>query len=107
MRIIARRTLVDFANSRTGHRDQPALKAALSAWFYEVKRATWTSSADIKRLYTSASIVTANRVVFNIKGNSYRLVAAVDFRRGIVFVKWIGSHADYNHIDVKKVQHGG
>lgn len=105
MRIIARRTLREFIAARAGHRDQPALKAALDAWFDEVRKARWTSSADVKRLYATASIVSADRIVFNIKGNDYRLVTAVDFGRSIVWVKWIGTHADYDRIDVRKVRY--
>jgi mRNA interferase HigB len=105
MRIIARRTLRRFVESRAGHKDQPALKASLDAWFAEVRRAQWTSTADIKRLYASASIVTADRVVFNVKGNDYRLVVAVDFEKGIVWIKWIGTHRAYDRIDVKRVRH--
>jgi mRNA interferase HigB len=106
MRIIARRTLREFVAARAGRRDQPALKAALDAWFNEVARSEWTSTADVKRHYATASIVSANRIVFNIKGNSYRLVVAVDFEKAIVFIKWIGTHADYDRIDVRTVQHG-
>jgi len=86
VRIVARRTLREFVESRTGHKDQAALKAALDAWFDEVRKANWTSTADVKRLYASASIVTADRIVFNIKGNDYRLVVSVDFEKGIVWV---------------------
>jgi len=63
MRIIARRTLRRFVESRAGHKDQPALKAALDAWFAEVRRAQWISTADIKKLYASASVVTADHIV--------------------------------------------
>jgi mRNA interferase HigB len=105
MRIIARRTLREFIASRAGHKDQPALKAALDAWFDEVRKARWTSTANVKRLYATASIVTSERIVFNIKGNSYRLVASVDFDKGIVWIKWIGTHRDYDHIDVTQVEH--
>lgn len=104
MRIIARRTLREFVAARTGHQDQPALRAALDAWFSEVHRAQWKSMADVKRLYATASIG-ADRAVFNIKGNSYRLVAAVDFEKGIVGIKWIGTHRDYDRIDVKQVKY--
>lgn len=58
---------------------------------------------EIKQLYRSASVVSSDRVVFNIKGNDYRLVTAVDFRHAIVFIKWIGSHREYDMIDVRKV----
>jgi len=104
MRVIARRTLREFVESRAGHKDHAALKAAIDAWFDEVRKANWKSSADVKRHYASASVVSADRIVFNIKGNDYRLVAAVDFEKRIVWIKWVGTHADYNRIDVKKVE---
>jgi mRNA interferase HigB len=106
MRIIARRTLREFIAERAGHKDQPALKASLDAWFAEVINATWTSTADVKRLYASASIVSANRIVFNIKGNDYRLVVAVDFEKAIVWIKWVGTRKDYDRIDAKEIEHG-
>jgi mRNA interferase HigB len=105
VRIIARRTLRRFVDSLSGQRNQPAVKAALDAWFHEVRKARWQSTADVKRRYRSASVVTAERIVWNIKGNSYRLVAAVDFQKGILWIKWIGSHADYDFIDAKEVNH--
>jgi mRNA interferase HigB len=61
----------------------------------------------VKHSYATASIVTADRIVFNIKGNDYRLVVAVDFGKDIVWIKWIGTHRDYDKINVKEVQHGG
>jgi len=103
MRVIARRTLREFAASRTGYRDHPALKAALDAWFDEVRKAKWLSTADVKRLYASASIVSSDRIVFNIRGNTYRLVVAIDFEKGIAWIKWLGTHRDYDRIDVKEV----
>jgi len=107
MRIIARRTLREFVESRTGRKDHAALKAALDAWFDEVKKARWSSTADVKRSYATASIVSADRVAFNIKGNDYRLVVAIDFEKSIVWIKWVGTHRDYDRIDVKEVRHGG
>lgn len=107
MRIIARRTLKDFVEARVGHRDQPAVKASLDAWFDEVRRARWATTADVKRVYATASVISADRIVFNIKGNDYRLVVAVDFQKGIVWIKWIGTHRDYDRIDVLEVQHDG
>ena len=106
MRIIARRTLRAFVASLAGHRDQPAVKAALDAWFDEARKAHWRNSADVKRNYATASIVTAERIVFNVKGNAYRLVVAVDFEKGIVWIKWIGTHGDYDRIDVTEVEYG-
>ena len=105
MRIIARRTLRQFVESLAGQKDQPAVKAALDSWCNEVSKAEWTSSADVKRLYATASIVSAERIVFNIKGNDYRLVVAVDFEKAIVWIKWIGTHKAYDRIDVTQVKH--
>lgn len=106
MRILARRTLREFADGLAGQKDQPAVKAALNAWFDEVSKATWSTSADVKRLYATASIVSADRLVFNIKGNDYRLVVAVDYDKGIVWIKWLGTHKAYDRIDVIEVEHG-
>ncbi len=105
MRIIARRTLLRFVDSLAGHKDQPAVKAALDAWFDEARKANWTCTAAVKRGYATASIVTGERIVFNIKGNAYRLVVAADFEKGILWIKWIGSHKDYDRIDVTEVDH--
>jgi mRNA interferase HigB len=88
-----------------GHKDHRAVKSALDSWFQEVRRANWQNSSDIKRSYAHASIVGTDRAVFNIKGNSYRLVVAVHYRRSIVFVKWLGSHRDYDLIDVRTIQY--
>ncbi|MER8485454.1 type II toxin-antitoxin system HigB family toxin [Mesorhizobium sp. M1322] len=105
MRIIARRTLREFVDRLERHKDQPAVKAALDAWFDEVSKADWKSSADVKRLYATASIVSAERIVFNIKGNA-GLVVAADFEKSIVWIKWIGAHRAYDRIDVTEVKHG-
>jgi mRNA interferase HigB len=106
MRIIARRTLREFVASRAGHKDQSALRSALDAWFHEAQNAQWRSSAELKESYATASVVSADRVVFNIKGNSYRLVVAIDYEKGIVWIKWLGTHADYDQIDVTEVEYG-
>lgn len=79
-------------------KEQGAVKAALDAWFHEVHLARWRNSADWKRSYATASVVTSDRVVFNIQGNDYRLVAAIDYGKQIVFIQWIGSHAEYDKI---------
>jgi mRNA interferase HigB len=92
MRIVARHTLREFVEGRRGHKDHAAMKAALDAWFDEVEKARWSSAADVKRSYATASIVSADRIVFNIKGNDYRLLVAVDFEKSIVWIKWVGTH---------------
>ena len=104
--MIARRTLLQFVESLKGQAGQKALKAALDAWFHEALHAAWRNSAELKRSYGTASIVSADRVVFNIKGNDYRLVTAIDYRRQIVFIKWVGPHRDYDQIDARTVQYG-
>ena len=91
--------------SLAGHRDQAAVKTALDAWFGEVRKARWKNSSEARRLYATASIVTAERIVFNVKGSAYRLVVAVDFGKGIVWIKWIGAHRDDDRIDVTGVEH--
>jgi mRNA interferase HigB len=68
----------------------------IQAWVAEVKNAQWKTSKDIKNRYRSADFLRKNRVIFNVKGNSYRLVAKVAYQTGVVFVEWIGTHADYD-----------
>ena len=105
MTAIDRSTLRTFIDSRTGHRDHAALKSSLDAWFHEARRAEWRNSADVKTSYATASILGADRVAFNIKGNAYRLVVAVDYEKRIVSIKWLGTHQDYDEIDVTEVNY--
>lgn len=104
--MIPRRTLNEFSESLRGSKDYKAVKSALNAWFHEAQAAVWNSPADVKASYRNASIVGEDRVVFNLKGNDYRLVVAIDYKRQIVFIKWLGTHKDYDRIDVKTVQYG-
>jgi mRNA interferase HigB len=97
--------LAQIAKGFEGHKDHGALKAALEAWYNEVKRAVWKNSSDVKSSFAHASIVSADRVVFNIRGNNYCLVTYVDYRRSAVFIKWFGSHKEYDTIHVRTVQH--
>jgi mRNA interferase HigB len=106
VRVIARKTLRRFVDGLKGSKHQKAVKSALDAWFHEALRARWKNPADVLKAYANASIVGPDRVVFNIKGNDYRLVVAVNYRHQIIFIKWIGTHADYDHIDVKTVKYG-
>ena len=107
MRIIARKTLRDFVDSLRGSSDQKAVKAALDAWFHEVQNSEWRMPVDVTGRYVTASIVSSDRVVFNIEGNAYRLVVAVDYQRQIVFIKWLGTHAQYDKINVRTVKYAG
>ncbi len=103
--MIPRSTLIRFVEKLAGHKDQRAVKSAIDSWFQEVRKAAWKNSSEVKASYAHASIVGADRVVFNLKGNAYRLVAAIDYRRGIVFIKWLGTHREYDAIDVRMIQH--
>jgi mRNA interferase HigB len=107
MRIIARRTFRDFLASRHGHKDYGPLKSSLDAWFHEASKATWRNMAEVKRLYATASVITAERIVFNIKGNDYRLVVAADFENAIVWINWLGTHKEYDRINVKDIDYHG
>ena len=105
LRVIARGTLTRFVESLAGKKSQSAVKNALDAWFYEVRGATYRNSAELKRFFGTASIISSERVVFNIKGNDFRLVVAIDYLRQVVYIKWIGSHAEYDLIDAESVQY--
>ena len=76
----------------------------LKSWADEVRKATWTQPADIKTQYRNASILKNRRVVFNIKGNDFRLVASVAYSYQAVYVKFIGTHAEYDLIDAETVE---
>ena len=97
MRIIARRTLREFWE-RHASAEQP-----LKAWFAEASRAAWATPQDIKNAYRHASFVGDNRVIFNIGGNHYRLVTHVNYDFGIVYIKFIGTHAEYDKINPETV----
>jgi mRNA interferase HigB len=106
VRIIARKTLRDFAESLRGSKDHKTVKSALDSWFHEVQSSDWHTPSDVAKSFGNASFVGSDRVVFNIKGNAYRLVVAIDYQRQIVFIKWLGAHVQYDKIDVKKVRYG-
>ena len=97
MRIVAKKTLREFWERH------PTAKASLLAWFREVKQEDWDNPAKVKARYRSASIVGGNRVVFNIKGNDYRLVAKINYRYRTVYVRFVGTHAEYDAINVEEV----
>ena len=97
MRIIALKTL------RLFWEQHPDAQQALQAWYRDAKRAAWKTPADIRNVYRNASIVGNNRVVFNIRGNQYRLVVAVNYTSSIIYIRFIGTHQDYNKIDVTTI----
>jgi len=99
MRIIAFRTLrefwekPDFADSET----------SLRSWYHDVKNSDWKNSNELKLQYKNASNVGTGRVVFNIKGNTYRLVVAIDYKIQVIFIRFIGTHQQYDKIDAKTI----
>jgi mRNA interferase HigB len=103
MRIISRRALREFVGSLAGHTDQRAVGAALDGWYADVKKVAWREPADLKRQYGSASILKDRRAVFNICGNKYRLVVKINYVKGVVYIRFIGSHAVYDAIDAQEV----
>lgn len=98
MKVIAVSTL------RTFWDGCPDAEQPLKAWYDEARHATWATPQDIKNHYASASFVARNRVVFNIKGNDYRLIVAVAYRFQAIYIKFIGTHAEYNRIDAATVE---
>jgi len=100
MRVIARSALVHFY---TTHVHGAEAREPLTVWYDEARRATWATPADVKAQYRSASILKGGRVVFNIAGNKFRLVVAIHYNTGIVFVRFVGTHAEYDAIDANTV----
>lgn len=99
MRIIAARTL------RNHWKKLPLAEQALLSWYEEVEAALWDSLNDLKKQYRNASILTDKRVVFNIHGNTFRLIVDIEYRLKIVFIVWFGTHKQYDKIDAKRVTH--
>lgn len=98
MRVIAVKNLRDFWEIH------PDAEAPLKAWLNEAKAAVWHSPADIKARYATASILKNRRVVFNIKGNDYRLIAAVAYQYEAVYIKFVGTHKQYDVINAETVE---
>jgi len=86
-----------------GRRGRGDAEQPLRAWFADAGRADWRTPADVKAAHRSASLVGRDRVVFNIGGNKYRLVVAVKYSAQIVFIRFVGTHEEYDAIDVREV----
>ena len=97
MRVIALGTLRDF------WRRHPSAEVPLRSWYAEASRAKWKSPADVKQAHRSASFVAGDRVVFNVKGNDYRLIVAMRYRSQIIYVRFVGTHAEYDQVDAATV----
>lgn len=97
MNVISKRTLVLF------YEQHPEARTALEVWYADARKAIWSTSDDIKKLYASASFLKDNRVVFNIKGNDFRLIVHIDYPRKIVRVKFVGTHSQYDKINAEEM----
>jgi mRNA interferase HigB len=97
LRVIAKKILRDFWVKH------PDSEQQLKAWYQEADDAEWKSPRDIKRDYPSASILPGNRVVFNIKGNNYRLIVKINFDYGMVWIRFVGTHSAYDKIDAETI----
>ncbi len=97
MRVFAKRTLREFWLKHGVCEQQ------LKAWFHEAEKSKWTKPADVKMEYPSASILQDNRICFNIKGNTYRLIAKINYDYGVVWIRFVGTHEEYDGIDVNKI----
>jgi len=97
MRIIALKTL------RVFWEQHPDAEQALLAWHHDARRAAWRTPAEIKDVFRNASFVGRNRVVFNVKGNDYRVVVAIHYAHGIAYIRFVGTHQEYERIDAASV----
>ena len=97
MRVIAKRRLREFWERH------PNARTSLENWYARVRRDDWDTPARVTEHYPRASLIGGDRVVFNVKGNTYRLIVAVDYQHGIVFIRFIGTHAEYDRIQAEEV----
>jgi mRNA interferase HigB len=97
MRVISRKILREFWEKH------PDARQPLQTWYADVKHATWTSPVDIKSVYQNASFIANNRIVFNIKGNKYRIVIIVQYQYEVVYIRFIGTHKEYDRINAETV----
>lgn len=101
MRILKEKTLTDYCNLNKYKKAEESLRA----WVYEVKFSVWNNANELMAKYRNASIISSKRVVFNIKGNDYRLIVDVEYKLKIVFIVWFGTHKEYDKIDVSRANY--
>ena len=97
MRVIALGALREF------WKKHPDAEIPLRSWYAAAGRVVWRSPADVKAAYRNASFIANNRIVFNVKGNDYRLIVAVHYNRGMMFIRFVGTHREYDRIDASKI----
>jgi mRNA interferase HigB len=103
MLVIGTDVVEKYFAARSGHKGIKSARAQYDAWRAVVERAAWKTPADAKAAHPKASILKNGRVVFNIKANDYRLVALVQYRAGVLMIRFFGSHAEYDEIDAETV----
>lgn len=101
MRIIKEKTLTEYCKLSKYVLAEESIKA----WIYEARYSTWDNAGELKAKYGNASIISSKRVVFNIKGNDFRLIVDIEYKLKIVFIVWFGTHSEYDKIDVKTVNY--
>jgi mRNA interferase HigB len=97
MRVISRKWLNELAGR------YPDAKPGLDAWFHEAENADWASPAQLKDQYATASVLKNGRVVFNVGGNKYRLVVRINYAYRVVYVRFAGTHREYDQIDAQEI----
>ncbi|MFW6222972.1 MAG: type II toxin-antitoxin system HigB family toxin [Bacteroidota bacterium] len=103
MRIVKETTLTELCKQNKYKQAEESARA----WIYEVRYSTWDNSNELKAKYGNASIISSKRVVFNIKGNDYRLILDIEYKLKLVFIVWFGTHAEYDKIDAKTISYEG
>jgi mRNA interferase HigB len=101
MRIIKEKTLAEYSKQNKYKKAEESIQA----WIYEVRFSIWKNSNELKAKYGNASIISSKRVVFNLKGNDYRLIVDIEYRLKIVFIVWFGTHNEYDKIDARTVRY--
>lgn len=97
MKVIALKTLKEFWENHTD------AKGALQTWYRTVKKEKWTCFNDIKKRFGTADVIPGNRAVFNIKGTTYRIIVKIHYNTQIVYIRFVGTHAEYDKIDAEKI----
>ncbi len=101
LRVIKEKTLFQYCtNAKYYH-----AKSSIKAWLYEVRYSEWKNAQALKYKYRNASIINSKRVVFNVKGNNFRLVVDIEYKLKLVFIVWFGTHAEYNVINVNTINY--
>jgi mRNA interferase HigB len=103
MIVIGTSVVENYLADRAGHKGIKAARSQYETWLDLAGRARWRNPEDVKAAYPKASILKASRVIFNIKGNDYRLVAALQYRAGVLAIRFFGTHAEYDEIDAETV----